>query len=307
MSAISVHLHSLSMRYHLRHAEEAGGFDAHAMIEFAKAAGFSGVTFAADGPNYRHLGGMSGGHLRSIGSHVASNGVTCQVDTSDTRFENMKRMLAVAGMLQADTLRVATTHQGSEDEVVERTIADLVEVAPYAADAGVTVVVENDDAARAEAVARVVAAVNDVGVKALFDFGTPQAFGSDPADALAAVAPWTVAANVKDQVLVEAEGQVWIQGMPIGHGGLPIEDLTATLVARDVARLNLQSTWGQISAAGFGPADLTSTGMATAPADTITIADEFAPADVIRLEREAVDEAWDNFSAVLAEAGHTVV
>ena len=171
---------------------------------------------------------MSGGHLRSIGSHVAANGVSCQVETSDTEFEHMKRMLAVAAMLQADTLRVVTVHGGSEDELIAATTADLVQVAPYASDAGVTVLLENDQNVRAEAIARVVAGVNNVGVKAVVDVGSPQVVGANPQDALAAVAPWTAAANIQDQVVISAEGAVWIQGTAIGDGHMPLAELTRT-------------------------------------------------------------------------------
>jgi hypothetical protein len=93
MIPIEIHLHSFSLRYHFLHKP---GFDVFDFIELAAEAGFTGVNISANGPGYRHLGGQTPHHFRSVGASLVEHRLKCELDTSDTCPEHLRRMLEVA-------------------------------------------------------------------------------------------------------------------------------------------------------------------------------------------------------------------
>ncbi|HEY4332248.1 MAG TPA: hypothetical protein VGM78_06755, partial [Ilumatobacteraceae bacterium] len=98
-----MHIHSFSMRFHLSRLD---GFDVFRYIDFARDEGFTGVNVSANGPGYRDLGGTTPKHFAAVRDHVRDSGLRLELDTSDTRAENLDRMLDVAAACGADTLRV---------------------------------------------------------------------------------------------------------------------------------------------------------------------------------------------------------
>jgi sugar phosphate isomerase/epimerase len=68
--------------------------------------------------------------------------------------------------------------------------------------------------------------------------------GEDPMHALRAMQPYIDAVHVKDHVIVHHEGQIWVQGVPMGQGLLPIMEQTEALYAGGLRRFCFENVWG---------------------------------------------------------------
>ncbi len=95
MKPIELHVHSFSLRYHLRYRERTG-YDVFAYIAEMAKLGFTGVNVSANGTGNRDLCGTSSQHFSAVRTAVAGHGMKLELDTSDTRVENMTTMLQVA-------------------------------------------------------------------------------------------------------------------------------------------------------------------------------------------------------------------
>lgn len=246
---IGMHIHSFSMRFHLAHLE---GFDVFRYIDFARDEGFTGVNISANGPGYRDLGGTTPAHFTSVRDHVRDRGLRLELDTSDTRPENMDRMLDVASACGADTLRVYTKYVGAVRDLIEWTVRDLALAARRAAAAGVLIVVENHEDFQGEAIAEIVARVDSPWVRALYDYGNSQMVGEDPLVALAAMGQWTSRVHLKDHVVLvdqrpDTTSERVVQGVPIGTGLLPIIEQTRRLYDFGVRRFCFENVWGYVA------------------------------------------------------------
>jgi hypothetical protein len=55
--------------------------------------------------------------------------------------------------------------------------------------------------------------------------------------------PYIDAVHVKDHVLLKREGQLWVQGVPMGQGLLPIMEQTEALYAGGLRRFCFENVW----------------------------------------------------------------
>jgi sugar phosphate isomerase/epimerase len=245
MDSIQLYLHTYSLRFHLMHQP---GFDVFAFIERAAAEGFAGVCISANDANYRHLGSIEPARLAAVRRHLERYGLACDIDTSSTEPAHLRKMLHVARSVGAQQLRTYTRYSLPPAELVARTIEDLTAVAPLAAELGVTILLENHEMMTGPEIEGVMTAVNHPNIAALFDYGNSQMVMEEPADALAAMAPFSRSAHLKDHVMLRAadspNGRLSVLGVPIGEGCLPIIPLTQGLLEAGCTRIVFENSWG---------------------------------------------------------------
>lgn len=298
MPVVQLYLHTYSLRFHLQHQP---GFDVFAFIERAAAEGFVGVCISANDAHYRHLGNVEPARLAAIRNHLEQHHLACDIDTSGTAPAHLRKILHIAQTVGARQLRTYTRYSLPPAELVARTIRDLQAIAPLAAKLGVTVLLENHEMMKGEEIAAVISAVNHPAIAALFDYGNSQMVMEEPATALAAMAPFSRSAHLKDHVMLPAEespnGRLSVLGVPIGEGYLPIIPLTQSLLDAGCTRIAFENSWGY-----YAPVKPERLSVETAVAlgqDSFRFAqppinnkryllypDQFTPAELIQLEDE---------------------
>ncbi|MFM2076815.1 MAG: hypothetical protein RJA49_705 [Actinomycetota bacterium] len=303
---IELHVHSFSMRFHLRHRDRTG-YDVFAYMEEMAARGFTGVNVSANGPGFRDLCGTTHDHFRAVRGAAEQLGLRLELDTSDTGVAHMSRMIGVAAACGADTLRTYTKYDGPLRDVVRWTIADLSAVADIAASAGVLVVLENHEDFTGPVLAEILSAVDQPAVRALYDYGNSQMVGEDPFDALDAMAPFIARVHAKDHVLLRGpEGPV-VQGVPFGSGRLDTLGTTERLYAAGVRRFCFENVWAYRAALQCPPDALPATPAFEwdDPARYLH-GDELDPSVAVPAERRALDEGLTAFHTMLETGGYEV-
>jgi sugar phosphate isomerase/epimerase len=303
---IGLHVHSFSLRYHLRH-RDVTGYDVFAYIEEMARLGFTGVNVSANGAGLRDLGGTTPEHFRAVASAAASHGMRLELDTSDTRVEHMTTMLHVAAACGADTLRTYTKYDAPLGEVITWTVRDLREIAPLAEALGVMVVLENHEDFTGPVLAGILAAVGHPSVRALYDYGNSQMVGEDPLLALAAMAPFVARVHAKDHVLVWGPDGPVVQGVPFGSGRLPTLEITDALFDAGVRRFCFENVWGYRAPMRCRVEDLPDTPcFAWAEPTRYLDADALTPAQAVVGERASFDEGLAALHRMLADGGYEV-
>jgi len=305
MTAISLHIHSFSYRFHLKYGPD--GYDVFSYIDQMADAGFTGLNISANGPGYRDLCGTDDAHFAAVRRAVEKRGLKLEIDTSDTRPENMLRMLDVAAAVGADQLRTYTKYQGSKRELLDWTIRDLKAVAPRAGELGIRIVLENHEDFQGGEIAEILAAVNDPWVRALYDYGNSQMVGEEPAEALARMLPWTTCVHIKDHVLLRHDGRLWVQGVTMGQGRLPIMDLTRRILDGGLRRLCFENVWAYTAPVKVPEAVLPATPcFAVDEAGSLLEGRDLPQAEALAGEHRAWQEGWAWFRSALAQAGIAV-
>lgn len=306
MKTIEFHVHSFSLRYHLRYRDQTG-YDVFAYIDEMARFGFTGVNVSANGIGYRDLCGTSAQHFAAIRAAVAERGMQLELDTSDSRVDNMTTMLHVAAACGADTLRTYTKYSAPLSGVIEWTIRDLRAVAALAADLGVLVVLENHEDFTGPVLAEILGAVDHSSVRALYDYGNSQMVGEDPFDALAAMSPFIERVHAKDHVLLRGPDGPVVQGVPFGTGRLPVGEITDRLYAAGVRRFCYENVWSYTA-----PLKCATNALPTTPCfewddpRRYLVGDELSPEVAVRDERQAFDDGLRAFREMLESHGYQV-
>lgn len=309
MKTISLHVHSFSLRYHFRHAALVpGGYDVFRYMDTMRAAGFTGVNISANGPGYRDLGGTGDRHFAAVDARRRALGLKLELDTSDTRPENMRRMIAVTAACGGDTLRTYTRYRGTRAELMARTVEDLAAIADEADAAGVTIVLENHEDFQGPEIAAILDRVAHPRIRALYDYGNSQMVGEDPLAALEAMIGHTHCCHIKDHRMVRtSDGDVVVQGVAIGDGDLPILALTDRLYAAGLRRFCFENVWGYVAALKSPPDRLPGTPcFRLHGAGEHNVSDTLDPAAAIRGEAAAFDRGLAWFRTILADGGYRV-
>ncbi|MFZ4719868.1 MAG: sugar phosphate isomerase/epimerase family protein [Ilumatobacteraceae bacterium] len=303
---IELHVHSFSMRFHLRYRETTG-YDVFSYMEEMAARGFTGVNISANGPGFRDLCGTTPDHLHTVRVAAQRLGLKVELDTSDTGVEHMTRMIDVARRVGADTLRTYTKYSAPLADVVSWTKHDLRTIAPIAEDAGVLVVLENHEDFTGPVLADILASVDHPSVRALYDYGNSQMVGEDPFDALDAMAPFIARVHAKDHVLVRTPQGAMVQGVPFGTGRLDVLGTTNRLYDVGVRRFCYENVWAYRAMLATRVAKLPDTPcfVFDDPARFLH-GDDLPPAQAVREEREAFTLGLHHFMAMLAEGGYEV-
>lgn len=306
MKLIELHVHSFSLRYHLRYRDRSK-YDVFSYIEEMHGLGFTGVNVSANGPGYRDLCGTSAEHFAAVRRAVAERGMRLELDTSDTRVENMSTMLQVAADCGADTLRTYTKYLASLSDVVRWTISDLRSVATQAADLGVMIVLENHEDFTGPVLAEILSAVDHPSVRALYDYGNSQMVGEDPLAALTAMAPFIERVHAKDHVLVGGPGGPVVQGVPFGTGRLPVGEITDRLYAAGVRRFCYENVWSYTAPLKCIIGELPTTAcFEWDNPNRYLVGDTLAPDVAVREERVAFDDGLRAFHEMLRSHGYEV-
>ncbi len=304
---IDLHVHSFSMRFHLRH-REVTGYDVFAYIREMAERGFTGVNVSANGAGYRDLCGTTVDHFAAVREAVGEAGMRLELDTSDTRVENMTRMIGVAAACGADTLRTYTKYDAPLAEVIQWTIRDLRAVAPLAQDAGVLVVLENHEDFTGPVLAHILGEVDHPSVRALYDYGNSQMVGEDPFDALDAMAPFIARVHAKDHVLLRGPDGPVVQGVPFGSGRLDVLGTTDRLYAVGVRRFCFENVWSYRAPLKCSPDALPDTPCFGWDDPARYLHGDALPVDeAVRGERQAFDDGLAAFHTMLETGEYEVV
>jgi sugar phosphate isomerase/epimerase len=303
---IELHVHSYSLRFHLRYREQTG-YDVFAYMAEMAAIGFTGVNVSANGPGYRDLCGTTPEHFAAVGAAAREHGLRLELDTSDTREENMTRMLHAAAACGADTLRTYTKYDAALAEVIEWTIRDVRAVAPLAEQLGVLVVLENHEDFTGPVLAHILGEVDHPSVQALYDYGNSQMVGEDPFDALDAMAPFVRRVHAKDHVLVHGPDGPVVQGVPFGTGRLPAGEQTDRLYDAGVRRFCFENVWAYTAPLQCEVAALPSSPCFEFgdPARYL-VGDRLPPEHAVRQERLVFAQGVAKFMAMLETRGYEV-
>jgi len=303
---ISLHVHSFSMRFHLRH-RAVTGYDVFTYIDEMADRGFTGVNVSANGAGLRDLCGTSEAHFAAVHRATVAKGMRLELDTSDTRAENMTRMLHVAAACGADTLRTYTKYDAPLADVMTWTIRDLREIAPLAAELGVLVVLENHEDFTGPVLAEILGAIDHPSIRALYDYGNSQMVGEDPLDALDAMAPFIARVHAKDHVLLRGPDGPVVQGVPFGSGRLDVLTTTDRLYAAGVRRFCFENVWGYRAPLRCAVDALPgSPPFAWDDPARYLHADTLDPVRAVREERKAFDAGLAAFRSMLDRGGYEV-
>lgn len=314
MSPVDLFQQSYSYRYHYLHQP---GFNVFSFLDIAAAEGFTGVSINANGANYRQLSGTDPQHFQAVKQRLQALRLHCDLETSDTAPAHMEKMLQVGQDVGAEQLRTYMRHGGQVDETIQRTIADLRVVARLAEQAGIRVLLENHEDFTGPELARILSAVDSPWIGALYDYGNSMMLGEQPLTALASILPFVRSAHLKDHVCIAPadtpNGRLWVLGVPIGRGNLPIIEATKRLVAAGLDRIIMSSVWGYHASIhdqrGDGEIGVGAFKFAQPPFDPVdcpVIADELAirdPARLVALEASAVRLGQDWLRHALSAAG----
>jgi sugar phosphate isomerase/epimerase len=302
MKSIEMHIHSFSLRFQFKYRTD---FDVFAYIALARERGFTGVNISANGPGYRDLGGTTPPHFASVRACLQEHHMACEIDTSDTRVDNLQQMLSVASQLGAERLRVYTKYQAPLSEQMEWTVRDLKAIAPEAERLGITIVFENHEDFQGAVISSILAQVNHPRIKALYDYGNSQMVGEDPMEALRAMQPYIDAVHVKDHVLLKREGQLWVQGVPMGQGLLPIMEQTEALYAGGLRRFCFENVWAY--AARFKADKLPTTAPFSLQHSHEFLNGALLPeSEALEQEWQAFESAWQWYQSALAAHGFVI-
>jgi sugar phosphate isomerase/epimerase len=251
---INLYLHTYSLRCHFQYLD---GFDVFTFIDRAASLGFTGVSISANGPGYRHLGGTDTKHFDRVRERIASLNLLCDMDTSGTSPDHLETMIGVARAISAAQVRTYTRHTGTPEEMVSLTTDDLLAVAPIAEEAGVTIMLENHENFTGDQIARILEQVDSPRVRALYDYGNSMMVLEHPFDALAAMAPLSANAHLKDHLMISPEdspdGKLSVLGVPIGQGNLPIIEITRRLLDAGLRNITFENVWGYRAAVKATP------------------------------------------------------
>ena len=303
---ISLHVHSFSLRYHLRHRRHTG-YDVFSYIDEMADLGFTGVNVSANGVAYRDLCGTDERHFASVRAAAIDRGLRFELDTSNTQVDHMRTMLRVAAACGADTLRTYTKYAAPLPEVMAMTVADLRLIADQAADSGIVVVLENHEDFTGPVLTEILAAVDHPNVRALYDYGNSQMVGEDPLDALAAMAPFIARVHVKDHVLVHGPHGPIVQGVPFGSGRLPTRQITAALYDAGVRRFCFENVWSYTAPIRCRLDLLPDTSCFEWDDPSRYLrGDDLDPEDAVSRERTAFHSGLEALLAELAADGYTI-
>jgi sugar phosphate isomerase/epimerase len=235
------YLQSYCLRHHYTHAR---GYDVFSFLDRAAAGGYDGVSININGPGYRQLSGTSSAHLHRVRSRLDGLCLECDLETSGTGRDHLEEILAVCDALGVRRLRTYMRHDGTVEEAIEQTIADLREIAPTCAAHGVDLLLENHEDFTGGELATIVEAVDHPAIGALYDYGNSMMVGEEPGAALDAILPHARSAHLKDHACVAGpDGEPWVLGVPIGSGVLPIADLTRRLRDAGCEAIIVSSVW----------------------------------------------------------------
>lgn len=242
MMQIERTIHSFSLWHHFAHKP---GFDCVAFADLAAELGLQGISLSLNNADYRHLGGREPWRQDRLRAHLEGLGFSLEIDTSGTDPAHMTALLDVASRMGATSLRTYTRHGGTPAEMMAATLRDLREVAPYAGDLGITIVLENHEDFTGPELAQIVETVNHPSLKILYDYGNSQMVLEDPEAALEAVLRHVHSVHFKDHVMVRPEvaGQLIVAGVPVGEGFLPLERITRRLLQQGLRRITFENVW----------------------------------------------------------------
>ena len=303
MNSIEVHIHSFSLRYQFRYRED---FDVFSFIDLARNTGFTGVNISANGPGYRDLGGTTAEHFARVKAKLLEQNMKCELDTSDTRVDNISAMLNVAYAIGAEQLRVYTRYQGSLKELTDWTVRDFKQIAPKAEALGINIVLENHEDFQGEVIAQILQQVDHPRIRALYDYGNSQMVGEAPMEALEAMIDFITAVHVKDHIVVEHEDRDIIQGVAIGEGLLPIMQQTDRLYEAGLRRFCFENVWGYVAPVVTGVELPDSPVFKKQAANHYLRADKLSVEEALAGEIAAFERGWGWFREQLNDAGYSI-
>lgn len=218
------------------------------ICDIAREMGFEGIEFidlkteVQPAESVEALAQAVREHCDSIGMPIAAYTVGADFIEHENEVERLKGQVDIAAILGVKVMRHDVTWRRDIPwrEIIDRTAADIREVADYAQSKGVVTCTENhgyvmQDSHRVESL---MLAVNHPNYRWLVDMGNFLCADEPPMHALPIAAPYAVHAHAKDFLLKkEQPSDDWfptrngdfLRGTVVGHGVVPVRECVKEL------------------------------------------------------------------------------
>ena len=218
------------------------------ICDIAREMGFEGIEFidlkteVQPAESVEALARAVREHCDSIGLPIAAYTVGADFIEHENEVERLKGQVDIAAILGVKVMRHDVTWRRDIPwrEIIDRTAADIREVADYAQSKGVVTCTENhgyvmQDSHRVESL---MLAVNHPNYRWLVDMGNFLCADEPPMHALPIAAPYAVHAHAKDFLLKkEQPSDDWfptlngdfLRGTVVGHGVVPVRECVKEL------------------------------------------------------------------------------
>ncbi|MFH1008502.1 MAG: sugar phosphate isomerase/epimerase family protein [Candidatus Latescibacterota bacterium] len=232
--------------YHLAFAY--GKMDVFAFIKRVAELGLDGVQINVEGADLGHLGSGDPTFLRDVRAMADALGLYVELDTCDTDPQNVTRVLHVCHALGAEKMRIYSSIGGDVKEELKQAAEDLGQVIPLCAEYGVRIAYENHEYETSRDVLEVVRRVDSEYVGAHVDTGNSMMVWEDPIRAIEAMAPYAVSTHFKDHMVIMADNQPMIVGVPLGKGSIDCAEAFRILANHSpLARINIEVCYGYVA------------------------------------------------------------
>jgi len=217
--------------------------DIFGFIERTQELGLDGVQVNI-GPainSFGHLGSDDPGFVREVRAAVESAGFFIEIDTRDTDYDFLTRVLKLCSAIGADVLRLYAAPDGDVSEGLQRAATDLARIVPVCANLGIRIAFENHEHETSEEILTVVRQVDSPWVGTLVDTGNAIMVWEDPVDAVRDLAHFAVSPHLKDQVVYEEAGETVVAGVTLVQGSTNCEESFRILAEESpLERINIE-------------------------------------------------------------------
>jgi sugar phosphate isomerase/epimerase len=169
--------------------------------------------------------------------------------------DDARRWLRLAADLGHERMRIVIAHPHLRSEAdswgqVKASVPALFRLAEQAQRLGVILAIENHADLTAEQLVWLMTEVGSDSVRICLDTANALRVGDDPLTAARLLAPWTVAAHVKDLAAEPWHPRSGPRSVPLGTGTLPVAQIVADLLSANPACW-LMVEWGHLGSGDF--------------------------------------------------------
>lgn len=192
---------------------------AQGLLEKAKALHVERVQYADNLP----LEKLSDANLLALKNEADAHGIQIEVGTKGIELDHMRRLLDIAVALESPVLRTLPALFGQRVPI-EEVEDSLRQILPACIEAGVVVVLENQEAYTADEYAGLMQRVNSPYLRICLDLSNALGAMEGPETVMPKLGPYCGNLHFKDVQIVRSETLMGftVEGRPAGQGSIPI-------------------------------------------------------------------------------------